>query len=206
VTTVPRWLVLDLTGVVCLLDHPARLAALAADCDATPEQLYAAVWESGLDNAWDAGGHSADEIQAVFRERFGYRGDRAAFERAWVAGFLPDERLLTVVDGVHPSVGRAILSDNGPVLFAAMPRLLPQVWHRFDPVLFSCELGAVKPDPAIFRAALDRLGCAPADVLFLDDRPTNVTAARGLGLAAETYVDARQAADRIRAAGLNDPA
>jgi putative hydrolase of the HAD superfamily len=92
------------------------------------------------------------------------------------------------------------------VLLGAMERLLPQVWQRFDPVLFSCELGARKPDPAIFGAALARLDCAPADVLFLDDRPANVAAARALGLAAETYTGAPQAADRIRAAGLNAPA
>ncbi|MFD3939855.1 HAD family hydrolase, partial [Streptomyces sp. NPDC058611] len=38
-----------------------------------------------------------------------------------------------------------------------------------DAYLLSFELGTQKPDPAIFRAACDRLGLAPADVLMVGD-------------------------------------
>jgi HAD superfamily hydrolase (TIGR01509 family) len=40
-----------------------------------------------------------------------------------------------------------------------------------------------KPDPAIFRAALERLDVGdPARAIFLDDFPGNVAAARVLGM------------------------
>ena len=38
-----------------------------------------------------------------------------------------------------------------------------------DAYLLSFELGTQKPDPAIFRAACDRLGLAPADMLMVGD-------------------------------------
>ncbi|MFG2848682.1 HAD family hydrolase [Kitasatospora sp. NPDC048296] len=38
-----------------------------------------------------------------------------------------------------------------------------------DTYLLSFELGAQKPDPVIFRAACDRLGLSPADVLMVGD-------------------------------------
>ena len=41
---------------------------------------------------------------------------------------------------------------------------------RLDVVVFSSELGRRKPDPAIYRAALDPLGVAPEAALFVGDR------------------------------------
>jgi putative hydrolase of the HAD superfamily len=52
----------------------------------------------------------------------------------------------------------------------------------FDPFVMSAQVGCIKPNPRIFRLALDRLGLPPAEVLFVDDGPENVVAARALGL------------------------
>jgi 2-haloacid dehalogenase len=40
----------------------------------------------------------------------------------------------------------------------------------------------IKPDPAIFRLTLEKLGIAESEVLFIDDRVSNVTVARSLGI------------------------
>lgn len=52
----------------------------------------------------------------------------------------------------------------------------------FDHRIFSCRLGVVKPDPAIFAAALDVTGATAATTLFVDDRTDNIEAAAALGL------------------------
>lgn len=44
------------------------------------------------------------------------------------------------------------------------------VAERLDVAVFSAEVGRRKPDPAIFRAALDRLGVAPGEALHVGDR------------------------------------
>ncbi|MFI9276002.1 HAD family hydrolase [Kitasatospora sp. NPDC052896] len=52
------------------------------------------------------------------------------------------------------------------------------VEHLVDAYLLSFEYGAQKPSPAIFRAACERLGLAPADVLMVgDDRVADAGAA-----------------------------
>jgi putative hydrolase of the HAD superfamily len=48
----------------------------------------------------------------------------------------------------------------------------------------SCYLGLRKPNPAIYRRALDILGLPGSRVLFLDDREENVVAARAQGMRA----------------------
>lgn len=64
--------------------------------------------------------------------------------------------------------------------------LIP-VDELFDFVVDSSHAGVRKPDPRIFEIALSHLqGLSPAEVVFLDDYPANVDAARGLGMQAIT--------------------
>jgi putative hydrolase of the HAD superfamily len=54
-----------------------------------------------------------------------------------------------------------------------------------DAVVISAELGVAKPDPAIFRAALDRLGAAPDGAVHVGDSlEHDVAGARAAGLEA----------------------
>ena len=56
---------------------------------------------------------------------------------------------------------------------------------RVDAVVISAELGAAKPDPAIFRAALERLGATAAEAMHVGDSvETDVAGARAAGLEA----------------------
>lgn len=47
---------------------------------------------------------------------------------------------------------------------------------------YSCLLGAAKPDPVYFRAALEMAGVGAGEALFVDDSAENIVAATALGL------------------------
>ncbi|WP_350276139.1 HAD-IA family hydrolase [Kribbella sp. HUAS MG21] len=57
----------------------------------------------------------------------------------------------------------------------------------FDVSCYSYDLGVAKPDPAFFTRAAERIGATPDSILFIDDTPKNVTAARTAGLHAEHW-------------------
>jgi len=52
----------------------------------------------------------------------------------------------------------------------------------FEVIVDSSEVGMRKPNPAIFRHALELLGVAPDRAVFLDDAPGNVAGAQAAGL------------------------
>jgi putative hydrolase of the HAD superfamily len=55
----------------------------------------------------------------------------------------------------------------------------------FDHVLTAADAGAMRPDPALFRMAMDWAGAAPHETLHVGDDPVrDVDAARRIGLAA----------------------
>jgi HAD superfamily hydrolase (TIGR01509 family) len=66
---------------------------------------------------------------------------------------------------------------------------------RFDLLVWSFELGLVKPDPGIYHYLLEKLGTAPEETLFLDDKLLNVEAALALGIRALEF----STVDRLRA-------
>ncbi len=88
----------------------------------------------------------------------------------------------------------AILSNMGDSVLANMQREFDWL-DRFDVLVWSFQLGIIKPDPAIYQHTLRELGTAPQETLFLDDRPINVEAARAVGMQALVF----STVDQLRA-------
>ncbi|MFE2285099.1 HAD family hydrolase [Streptomyces sp. NPDC059443] len=184
----PKVVFFDLGGVVCRFHPGRRLAALGRACGITPEQVESGLYASGLISRWDLGLDSPSAIHRTIQERLGFRGSIRALQEIWCRAFEPDPEVLRLADTVRP-LRTALLTDNDPLLLEAFPELFPQVASRFDALLFSCRLGAAKPEPAVFTQALDMMGVAPAEAVFIDDRASNVAAARGVGITAIHFRD-----------------
>lgn len=75
-------------------------------------------------------------------------------------------------------------------------------FQRIEGVVISGELGLIKPDAAIYRAACDRFGVAAQDFLFIDDSAANIEAARALGFDAHHFTDAAALWPALEARGL----
>ncbi len=74
----------------------------------------------------------------------------------------------------------ALISDCGPEL----PTLLPElpVAGLLDAVVYSIEVGACKPDPAIYLTACVRLGVRPQDCVYVGDGGSReLSGARAVG-------------------------
>jgi len=66
----------------------------------------------------------------------------------------------------------------------------------------SCFLGVAKPNPEIWRKALQLTQCRPEECLFFDDREENVLAARHVGVGAERYLGAKRLRQVLADKGL----
>lgn len=54
--------------------------------------------------------------------------------------------------------------------------------REVDTAVLSCEVGSLKPDPAIFQHALARLDVRAEQAVFIDDQPRFLDGARALGI------------------------
>ena len=88
----------------------------------------------------------------------------------------------------------AILSNMGDNVLDNMKREFDWL-PRFDVLVWSYQLLMAKPDPAIYRYVLKKLGVRPEEALFLDDKLVNIDAARALGMKALQF----STVERLRA-------
>ncbi len=118
-----------------------------------------------------------------------------AFAREWELRVTPQEFLSAFVawaKDFYPGARELVAEVRARTRVACFSNTNPLHWHRnfevfgipqsFDVAFASFELGAVKPEEAAFAEVVHRLGCQPAEILFLDDTEVNVEAARRAGL------------------------
>lgn len=65
-----------------------------------------------------------------------------------------------------------------------------EILQMIDNYVVSGDVKLVKPDPAIFRLALDRFGIKADETTFIDDNPDNVEAAKRLGMDGIVFTNA----------------
>jgi putative hydrolase of the HAD superfamily len=95
-----------------------------------------------------------------------------------------------------------ILSNMGDNVHENIEREFDWI-HRFDVLIWSYQLGIAKPDPAIYHAVLTKLGTAPGETLFIDDKQVNIEAAQALGMQAILFSNVAQLREDLIAAGLD---
>jgi 2-haloacid dehalogenase len=146
-------------------------------------------------------------IDAAIEERSREFPEHAHLVRAWKAGWpemLRGEIAGTValLDELR-SRGRRVAAlsnfsaESWPWAAARFPFL---GW--FEGVVISGEVGVAKPDPAIYRIAIERLALEPERTLFVDDMPVNVEAARACGIEAVVFEGPGKLRKDLEARGL----
>ncbi len=102
-----------------------------------------------------------------------------------------DQYLVDYVNLLHGSYKTALLSNALDDLRQA----IAEKWHfekAFDYMIISAEVKMVKPEPGIFRLALDKLRVNARQAIFVDDMRRNVEAAGRLGLNAIQFQSPQQ--------------
>lgn len=78
----------------------------------------------------------------------------------------------------------------------------PDMFDRFRDIVVSGDEKMVKPDPAIYRLALDRFGLKAEEAVFVDDNPDNVAGAAALGIHAIRFTDEPALRSELRDLGF----
>lgn len=108
--------------------------------------------------------------------------------------FAQDELDLKLVDYVrmlHENHKTGLLSNA----WDDLRQVIAERWHfedAFDQMIISSEVGILKPDPRIFKLAVQRLGVEPNQAVLVDDMPRNVDGARSVGMQAIWFQDPQQ--------------
>jgi putative hydrolase of the HAD superfamily len=76
---------------------------------------------------------------------------------------------------------------------------------QFDQLTWSCDLGVVKPDPAIYLHTVKKLAVSPDRALFIDNLEKNIAGAEAVGLHAALFENLEQLQSDLRRRGFRLP-
>ncbi|MEU7895698.1 HAD family phosphatase [Nonomuraea sp. NPDC049152] len=185
-----QWIVFDYAGVISLAPPEHAGALLPQTVGVEPERFWPAYWAHRP--PYDLGAVTAADF---WREVCGHLNAPADADlvevlvaldvRTWA--HINEETVGLLAELTGGGTPLALLS-NAPIELARMVDERP--WASlFRHRLYSADLGLVKPSPEIFHRLTARLGAAPRDVLFVDDREENVRAAEALGIRSVLFTD-----------------
>ncbi len=182
-----RALILDYGEVLTRPQRVECILAMAARVDASVDVFQRAYWDHR--RAYDAGLPAVaywQRVLATLRPMPSPSAPASTIE--WlIASDITSwtdyrEDVWAVARQFRAGGGRTGFLSNGVPEIMARVRADRALDAAFDAVVVSSEVGVTKPHPRIFEICLARLGVAPHQALFVDDRTDNIEAAARLGL------------------------
>jgi epoxide hydrolase-like predicted phosphatase len=189
VTTVKAWIEADEIDWNSYRTVMRRWIAQAYDLEGSPNPLH----------ALERGECQTDEFERILAARL-FRTDGGA---VGAEGLL--QRMFAASETIPAMYGVIrTLRDSG-----LRTALLSNSWGSgdypredfpslFDAVVISGEVGMRKPEEAIFRLAVDALGLAPGECVFIDDMEANVAAAVDFGMTGLHHTEAAATAAALQ--------
>jgi HAD superfamily hydrolase (TIGR01509 family) len=190
----------DLGGVIVELGGPELHGPLLGLTN--PDEITAAWHQCPVLADYECGLITSTEFATAMIRRYGLAMAPDAFLAAYVDWALRiHPAAVDALARLVPEIRPACFSNIGELHWATQN----VKWGydaMFDVRLASFELGVRKPDARAFELALERLGCAPAAVLYLDDNAANVEAGQRAGFSSHLVKGGEAVRDLLDGFGL----
>ena len=197
-----RFVLFDLGGVLVDYDHRISTRAMAPLCDTTEDELFRSIFDSGLEDALDAGEISFRDFHEDIRRRTGYRGSLAELRESWGNIFAPKPESIALAARLAAAgVPLGIVSNTNEVHLEYAGRLV-DFSGLFRWMFVSFRLRCRKPSPAYYEAVSGRIPFPAAEGIFIDDRRENLPPASAQGWKTHLFREAALLADEL--SGLDD--
>ena len=191
----PKFIYFDLGNVLLNFSHPRMCQQIAELFQVEADAVWKLLFEGDqLQHAVETGTLSADAYYQTLCEQFGSQPPRNDFERAASDIVEPNHPMVPVVTQLVVARQRIGLLSNinqghWDWICQRYCGLYPEM---FEQLILSYEVGAMKPDPKIFQAAIAKAGVRPAEIFYTDDIAGHVAGARAAGIDAVLFTSCEQ--------------
>jgi FMN phosphatase YigB (HAD superfamily) len=188
--------------VLGFFDYRRTLKRLAAHTDLSGPEMYAAICESALGDAYESGRMSSAEFLTGIRALCRLRCSDEVLSEAWSDIFHPNVEVCGLVTALKPRY-RLLLGSNTNELHSRwFRRQFADTLQHFDHLVLSHEIGVCKPDAGFFEHCLGHAGAEAEECLFIDDLPANIAGARACGWQGIVYRSFEDLQHQLRELGV----
>lgn len=192
----------DLGNVLLFFSHEKMCRQMGALCGRTEKEIRQLVFVPKHHLRYERGEWTEGEFHRWFEELVGCSISLEDLRIATADIFVPNESILPVLDRLKQSGYRLVLLSNTNETHIELIRARYDVLERFDELVLSYQVGAVKPEAKIFETALTKIGCAPKECFYTDDIMEYVEKGRSFGLQAEPFTTTERLVEQLRERGI----
>jgi putative hydrolase of the HAD superfamily len=182
-----RAIIFDIGRVLVRIDISRALGGLAQQLSLSPEEIWSSLEKDPRWPDWQEGRISPHDWHLHVAKRLGGGLTFAQFVEIWNRVLDPqpiqDTAFLEKLSAGHRL---GILSNTDPIHVAHMESNF-DFFRLFNARTYSCTVGASKPSPLIYKAALRSCKARANEAIYIDDIPAYAEAAQQLGMAAIVF-------------------
>ncbi len=198
-----RTFFIDMGNVLVHFSHDRMCAQIGALCDHDGPSVWNKLFGTGLQHDFERGRITETEMHERMQIAVGREMDFETLIRASSDIFKLNESIVPVLDALKARGHRLVLLSNTSVSHLKWVQQQYDVLERFDHRVTSYEAGAIKPEAAIFEAALAAAQCEPGECFYTDDIAEYIEAARTYGIDAEVYTDTPALIEQLLQRGID---
>jgi putative hydrolase of the HAD superfamily len=197
-----RTLLIDLGNVLLHFSHERMCVQLAEACQVPLASLKRILFQEQLQRRFERGEVSEAGFREVLEATLGRPLDAEVLRRAGSDIFALNEPMVPLLDCWKSDGYRLVLLSNTCITHYEWVLEHFDLLNRFDHCVLSYRVGAVKPEEAIFRAALKAIECSPQECFYTDDIAEYVARGRSFGLHAEVFRDVPSLSRQLEKLGV----
>lgn len=202
-----RAIIFDIGRVLVRVDIARAMTGLAAGLSLSPSEIWAAIEKDPSWPDWQEGRMSPHAWHLHLTKRLGSSLTFDQFTEVWNRAQDPQPiQDLALFEKLSKRYRLGLLSNTDLIHVAHMEPNYD--FFRFFPKpmrIYSCAVGASKPNPLIYQQALRACKVKAAEALYIDDVLAYVEAAQRLGMAGIQYLSSKQLADDLGRLGVEIP-
>jgi epoxide hydrolase-like predicted phosphatase len=192
-----RTVFIDFGGVIMRTEDKGPRSRQAEQLGMTSRELEKIIFESESSQRASTGEIPEETHWQAVAKNLGVNQPEAdKIVDAFFSGDRADATLLDFLRSLRPDRKVGLISNAWSGLRAFITR--QKFEDVFDEMIISAEVGVIKPDPRIYRLALEKLGAKPEESVFLDDVMVNVEAARSVGMSAIQFTQPEKALEELK--------
>ena len=202
-----RFVFFDMGNVLLNFDHQVAWQQMARLCEVEPDMVRKTVFEDPMQLRYERGELSSREYYDSFCQQLQVQPDYDLLMKAASDIFQPAHEVIQLVVGLQAAGCHLGLLSNTCEAHWEWIQALGFRWLEtcFETFVLSYKVRCLKPDPQIYVIAAREACRQPAELLLIDDRPENVTAARAAGWEAIHFVGVVDLVEQLQLRHVIDP-
>jgi putative hydrolase of the HAD superfamily len=197
-----KTIIFDLGKVIVPFDFKRGYDRLSPLCSLPPEQIPERLRGHDLVSRFESGQIEPRDFVAEIGKVLGFQPRYEEFCDIWSYIFLPETLIPeSLVEALHNRYRILLLSNTNAIHFEMIERTYPILRH-FDEFVLSYRVGAMKPSPKIYQAAIEKAQCRAGECFFTDDIAAYVEGAKAAGIDAVQFENHQQIERELRARGV----